>query len=731
MNSIGVRYRFFLVFQSVQREVYPLNFLGGVKYSYERQKGSIFFQKKLAGALVFTNLVKDSIFDYDYLEAIEDGAARCDIIQLEIVKSCDRGTSWSTDFTGEFGVSDGRWDRDRCQFEVTPQPTGYYNCLLTDLEVNILGTSPTVTTHYVAGSNPVRNYTRSRRFDDMLLYLAQQTCSNITQIKSDFFQINADNPSLINYVTGELNQYTLMTVSQKSDVKDPIPSDAATKAITTWKRVMDDLQTLFNVYWTLDGTTVRIEHESYFATQPGPDLTTAQYRPYLSGKNVYAYDRNDSPRYENWIMPDSPYQGAKITYDNACGNTRQNESSVNYTLNTLYTDLTALRLVPSLIKSLDGIVLFATKFNVGTGQYDVLGPNNDELILGRLILKFHRWNRPQLEGELQGYGTMWNYTARKLKKQEEFKIPLCCGETFDTAKYMTTDLGKGDPEKATYDPKSEMLTVQLAYGPDPNIDIEPDDLQGLVLWLKGDDSNPAGAAATWPDNSGNANDATQGVAARQPVKTAAVVNGLPAYYFDGVDDGMTTPAIQCFPSKRGSVFIVFNPDKPIDNLYHHIVGSYGSGVGNLWDINLAWDGASGPTGAPPSSLNRAQLYSFVESTNLGVDSIGEYINDVVLGYIAARYGYDEFILFNLVRDADASITTYGFGAEEPGPISVANAQQASQPVNIGNSFIAGNSDPFAGYIAEIIVFNRELTEVERQQIERYLTVKYALVGYRE
>ena len=78
----------------------------------------------------------------------------------------------------------------------------------------------------------------------------------------------------------------------------------------------------------------------------------------------------------------------------------------------------------------------------------------------------------------------------------------------------------------------------------------PLDIAGCILWLKADaitglsDDDPV---TTWPDSSGNGNDATQATAGKKPLYKVGIQNGLPVVRADGTDDfmsltGMTAPA---------------------------------------------------------------------------------------------------------------------------------------------------------------------------------------------
>ena len=65
-----------------------------------------------------------------------------------------------------------------------------------------------------------------------------------------------------------------------------------------------------------------------------------------------------------------------------------------------------------------------------------------------------------------------------------------------------------------------------------------------MVWLRADaitGLNDTDPVATWPDSSGNSNDATQGTAADRPLYRTNIVNGLPIVRFDGANDFLESP----------------------------------------------------------------------------------------------------------------------------------------------------------------------------------------------
>lgn len=719
-------YRFYVTFQSVQRQVFPLNFKGA-KLNMERNGDSVYFQRKISGALRFTNIPTESITDYDYFYAIETGTQKCSVIDFEIQSSCDRGETWATYWEGKFGTSDGYWNLDKCYFEVTPKTNGDYEKLLSDISINILEI-PTVVTVFAQGTSvPLdRNYTRCRLFSDMLDYLATQTNSNITGIVSNFFQINPSTVSAINYVTQETNTYTQMCVGQKSDIKEPIPSNEATQAPLSFKKCMADLKKLFNVYWTIEGTTIRIEHLSYFATVLGFDLTQAEYAKYVSGKRAYKYISNERPKYETWDLPESS-TGARITYDNACGNDSENLSEIKYTITDFYTDFPNIRY--GLISNLNGIMLFATAYNGGTGKYDQLGfSRGDELVLGRLVLRFHRHGRPQLNGvleyfntesqsinwdkSLRDYGDLLIYSQKKTKQGDDMVIPFCCDKVFNESNHVKTALGNGYVQKAEQSfSNSETLTLTLIYGDTDVAEILPSAITGLQAWYKSDTGvteSPAGVVSAWADQSGNGYTLSQATAGMRPTIVAGQLNGYPAVRFDGVDDGLQSAVnVATFPSKRGTCFVVCKPTAEFGNGL--IFGTYDGGVSVSWDISVDQE-----------TLAPTQEFAMLSQANEHWKMTQE-IGDPF------QYGGAGYILFGLRRDSDTEYFGWLNGKQHretansnPMP---ATGQPVSNTLKMGQSFVPGHY--YKGDVVEVLLYDRMLTDVERQHVERYLFKRYA------
>ncbi len=707
---------------STYTQVYPLGFLVS-NFEYEQPEGQIFFTRKLKGKLKFINQPSQSITDFNYFYNSELDSAglvidSCIGYQYLIKKECNG--VFSDYYEAKFSLHDGEWDLDNCSFSIEPTPNTNYDCILNDIIVNIMDASPKVITLNERGSNPDRNYTNTIKFSVILEYLVSWTCDLIDGIVSDFFQINPETTSAVSYVTGETNPYTEMTIGASVDVREPIPSTLSTDVSLTFREFMAELNAIFNVYFTIENNFIRIEHFSYFDALTGMDLTQSKYDKFDTGKNKYTY--LEVPRTESQVADRKTF--LKVLYDNECSiEKRRDEKIVNGLISTR----------PGTTNEGDdnGLVLMATAYDAGLGKYVIIGSDNNTLYPTITFVKFHRHNLAQANGSLiiststEIYDDYLIYSSKKTKLQSEIKIPLCCEDDFESEDKVITDLGFGYIKSATFGIKDDTLKLQLKYGENNVDDItSPLQINGCDLWLDASVgvTSAAGQVSNWADQSGHGRDASQASGTQQP--SISVVGSVDVISFDGNNDGLSTSAFQTFPSKRGSVFILFKCVTPTGTAVSrtdHIIGTYGNGTGQMWDIATSED----------AILTSKQIVSQVAGGFMIVLADVKQSNTPN----TFTYGYDDFILVSTIRISDTQIEGTGNGslgvavgiASGKDIITVPNTVPDVNPVNIGNSFIAGNSDPFYGYIAEILIYDHSLSDYNRQQVEQYFFKKYSVI----
>lgn len=717
-------------------EVFPLGF-NKVSFKYENQSGNIYFRRVLEGDLEFTNRPKDGVTDYTLFKNYDDND-RCQILEYKIDRECDG--VFSEYWTGTFGAIDCTFDADRCIVRVTPMVNDLYDCILSGNIVNIINT-PNVVSVFQSGTGgeepliQALEFDNCRMFSDMLDFVILESCSSINGVVSDFFQINPENVSAINYVTGTENFYVDMAVGSVKDIRNPVPSIANTFEGATFLEIMNDLRELFNVFWFIDeDNNIRIEHIIYFLTEQGLDLTQEQYEKFVSGTDKYSYITNSRPRFEIWEMFDSA-MSARFLNDTACGNSRFPTNTITHRITTIYTDYYRLVTRDDLIsEDMTGIFLFSTQED-GGDLYMRGIEQNEEMVLPRLVLRFFRFYRPSLNDvyfqytnnefdfTIRDWGEMFFYTTRPIKIQEPFRVSLCCDDDFDPLKYQLTPLGSGFVDSASLSVHDNKLQLQLKYKVESdNQDIEdPADISGLLVWLDANQgvTEIAGRVSLWEDQSGNGHDAAQATAGLRPILVLSEINGLPVIRFDGAnEERLDISAFQAFPSMRGSVFVV----------HRRVSSSNDNG-----QVIGSWDGITEPTTKWDIGYNEDQFgegYKFYSYNDTSYyDTFGMITNNTISPITDAFYGWNgRFLIFEMVRDSDTSVDYYINGKlPNLNPHSVVG-QPASLDVYIGSNTF-GVDGSLSGDIAEIIMYNRDLSDQERQKVEQFLSKKYNINLY--
>lgn len=210
------------------------------------------------------------------------------------------------------------------------------------------------------------------------------------------------------------------------------------------------------------------------------------------------------------------------------------------------------------------------------------------------------------------------------------------------------------------------------------------------LWLSADkitnlaDGDPV---SSWPDSSGDGNNAVQATAEYQPIYKTGILNSKPVVRFDGTDDYMTCAAFMS-GTTAATLFVVATIDS--DDTYALIGtadndGYYryaGDGCGYMGAFRTARI-AQYPSGMPSSGAN---IFALRSSTT-------EYlmrVNGVSKGVQAGSYSAGTKFEIGTQTDT-AALTKY-----------------------------------LLGDIAEILVYSGSLTDIEVSTVETYLANKYGI-----
>ena len=223
--------------------------------------------------------------------------------------------------------------------------------------------------------------------------------------------------------------------------------------------------------------------------------------------------------------------------------------------------------------------------------------------------------------------------------------------------------------------EANVATLQAAQTALPNI-------PGLTVWVKADTgvTLSSGTVSRWADQSGNGNDFVMATASRQPVVDASAINGLPALK-------MVAAASQTMTMPK-------NVPAPATVIY----------VGRM-------------TGAANSRV------------------LSGLNNNWLLGYHGGTEMDYHFNAWNYDSSIPATTNWYIWSAVMSGNTSA--AYRSGLLINWATAGIEGpNGLSLSGHlagsefsnceIAEVLVYNRALSEADVLAIERYLSIRYAL-----
>jgi hypothetical protein len=227
-------------------------------------------------------------------------------------------------------------------------------------------------------------------------------------------------------------------------------------------------------------------------------------------------------------------------------------------------------------------------------------------------------------------------------------------------------------------------------------------LSGLKMWLKADAglTKNGNTVAQWADQAGNGANATQATVSRQPVFVTTAINGKPAVQFDGADDFMefTLPV----SGLSEMTIVVVNSSRT--ELDASMFGSYRSSI--YW-------GDQRNTGV--SALYLTPLSPEMQFRFGGTTAYGKYLRPTKLGAAwsvstAVKQAGNERLFVNGTQ-------VYSVTGQ---PATITGVP------NLGNLGRGFNGVGYIGQIAEVLVYNRALTDTERSELNTYLKSKYGL-----
>jgi hypothetical protein len=219
-------------------------------------------------------------------------------------------------------------------------------------------------------------------------------------------------------------------------------------------------------------------------------------------------------------------------------------------------------------------------------------------------------------------------------------------------------------------------------------------LSEIKLWLKADEGVTRDRANVWTDSSGNQSDGFQVTASSEPLVIENAVNGRPVVRFDGVNDSLNLPNFGN-GFTQGEVFVVLKSRGPTQNQSNTL---WTMGDDYVWSPNT-YPGADGTVCETFGTRNQK--------------ATGRPSQEL-----------DQFHLYNVSSKADEFVTRVN---------GLQHFRTTSNTVFFPAAPILGGGvwadHRFGGDIAELIIFNRVLSQIERDRVQSYLAEKYFIGGF--
>lgn len=171
-------------------------------------------------------------------------------------------------------------------------------------------------------------------------------------------------------------------ITQKTNAIKGVYDQAAQKAETSLKAIMDMLRDCFRCYWYIDNGRLIIEHISYFVNglsyigvSPSIDLTQINDgfngKPILYGQGAVEYDTSELPRKYNFTYSDEGlFPFTDVSFETSAEYVQQDKVE-DITINEFSADLDYMQISPDNV-SKDGFALMCPIMQNGTYKVPIL-----------------------------------------------------------------------------------------------------------------------------------------------------------------------------------------------------------------------------------------------------------------------------------------------------------------------------------------------------------------------
>ncbi len=387
---------------------------------------------------------------------------------------------WARNWSLAYPSLDTKYQNTIGDFFTLPAPPDEVNNWEKVAEWMAPGIIPTLTYMWIKSKDMyplgyVNAYNNGRDLKDVLQYLVTATGSTLS-VKSNFFWNDLDYQGNAypdyNYVVSEVlgvdtaNKLNNLSLHQITDIKNPRASNPATIARASFKKILADLNVLFDdLRIFIEGSNLRIEHAAWFIFNEGIDLTALLQpngRSYIEKKNSYSYDEADFSRYLKTQFAASIESAHKGVPVEQVGNVKSDRTNTRST-ELIVTDFLGIQgnaddfpdemlvLLQRDDSSDPAVESEENKLSRDTYQ-------NAHLSIPNLQYYYHRNNKPVDELIINNASVDVASRSRN-KKQTELNIPYPFD--FESLELQKTEMGWGEVDSAEFNLKTGFFQLNL------------------------------------------------------------------------------------------------------------------------------------------------------------------------------------------------------------------------------------------------------------------------------
>jgi len=596
----------------------------------------------------------------------------------------------------------------------------------TFLQYDQLDRTITTTINYVNGvfttTLPAEDVQKLTAYDAAGNVITTTQYANVTGLTRKTFTqydlLNRPISATLNYVDG-----VFTTTRTAEDIRNLTAYDAASNVITTTQYAnvtgltrktfvqYDLLNQPISVTTNYTGTGVfnaaRPDENIQTLTEydaAGLVLTTTLYANVssLTRKTFTQYDLLNRPISVTANYVDGNFLGTETDRD--IRTLSQYDAAGNVLTTTLYANVTGLTRKTFTQYDLLNRPISAT-MNYVDGVFVSTQPDQDIVMVNGYNGAGDRVRQVEYRGGpgLTTTAITTTYGFDLLSRQVTSTVPLT-GTQVANLKVNYDGLGRAIDQvdalshtvKTQFDLMDRPVTVTVNYTVVPTAPTT-----GLQVWYKADVgvTTVGSAVSQWDDQSGNGRHATQGTSGNRPTLTSGALNGKPVVTFDGTNDFLT---FTYDPNGLTGMTLVLVSANTTDStggssnaerapLFWNETAAWGTVYLSPFQSNVKFRFGTGqvnnrPSYTRPASIGTAYSTSIATHDNT-TDSL--YVNGALV-------------------------------FSEGGKLSSLALLQTTG--NLGRGY--NNNTYFPGSIAEVLVYNRALSDGERGQVEAYLNDKY-------